>query len=85
MASKTEYPEINEKFTLLQNADDPSEGDHFDFEQTKKYPLRQVWTVVEGDTDGWWCLTGYHVVNRLFYLVSEQEWTDADAEIDYQY
>ena len=52
------------------------------FAQAEKYPLRQVWTVVEGEDGNWWALTGFHIVNRLFYLVSEQEWTDADTGID---
>jgi hypothetical protein len=78
--------DIESKFTLLQNPVDPTEGNHFQHQETGAYPLNRVWTVVEGDNGkDWYALTGYHVVNKLFYLVSEQEWTDADTAIDYKY
>lgn len=86
MARKKKYPSITDKFTLIDNPFDPTEGDHFQHHETLDYPLQRVWTVVEGDTGKrWWALTGYHVVNRLFYLVSEQEWTDEDSAVDYEY
>lgn len=85
MARKTKPPEIGEKFTLIQNPSNPADT-RFEHHETLDYPLRRVWTVVAGDTGrNLWALTGYHVVNRLYYLVSEEEWTDEDASIDYKY
>lgn len=28
---------------------------------------------------------GYHVVNRLYYLVTKEPWTDADANVDWRF
>lgn len=49
------------------------------------YPLNRVWTIVEGDDGNLWALTGYHVVNRLHYVITEEEWTEADSDIDYRW
>jgi hypothetical protein len=79
-------PDIGSKFTLLQNPFDPTEGDHFQHHEALKFPRKRVWTVVEGDNGkDWYALTGYHIVNKLFYLVSEEQWTDEDSAIDYKY
>ena len=38
---------------------------------------KRVWTVVEGDTGkDLWIIAGYHYVNRIGYLITEQEWED---------
>lgn len=81
-----EAPEIDKKFTLLQNPFDPTEGTHFQHYEALKFPRKRVWTVVEGDNGkDWYAITGYHIVNNLFYLVSTEEWTEEDEGIDYKY
>jgi hypothetical protein len=30
-----------------------------------------VWTVIEGEDDNWYISTGYHIVNRLGYIITE--------------
>ena len=51
-------------------------GDGWPYELTLDQPLANVWTVVEGDDDGLYACKGYHVVNRVYYLVTEEPWTD---------
>jgi hypothetical protein len=48
--------------------------------------LHNVWTVVTGD-DGatLYAVPGYHIVNREFYVVTEEAWTDADNMITWKY
>lgn len=83
---RVRYTDIEKKFTLIQNPFDPSEGDHFQHHETLGYPLNRVWTVMEGDNGkGWYPVTGYHIVNAICYLVSEEEWTDADSDINWKY
>lgn len=33
-----------------------------------------VWTIVDGECDRLWLLSGCHVVNRLGYLITERPW-----------
>lgn len=44
-------------------------GDELTF--VKKQPINRIWTIVEG-VDHLWIQSGYHYVNRLCYLVSEE-------------
>jgi len=46
----------------------------------------QVWTVVEeddGEEQKLFILPGYHLVNKLGYIVTEQLWDDTDTEYDW--
>lgn len=43
-------------------------------------PADQVWTLVEGDSGLIWALPGYHVVNRIGYVVTEKKWYEPDLE-----
>ncbi len=35
-----------------------------------------VWTLVEGDTGKWYVVDGYHLVNRVGYLVTKEPYGD---------
>ena len=53
--------------------------DHFTVDQ-----LKRVWTVL--DCDGKLCIsTGRRYVNREYYLLTEQAWTDEDTQKDWIY
>lgn len=41
---------------------------------------KRVWTVLDGG--GRWCVlsAGFHYVNRLGYVITEQEWEDIEEE-----
>jgi hypothetical protein len=43
-----------------------------------KTPMR-VWTMVDGD-DGMYLLQGYHLVNRIYYVITEQNAKSEDEE-----
>ena len=43
----------------------------------------KIWTIVDGDTtDNLYIVSGYHLVNRVGYVVTEKEW-DTDMCILY--
>ena len=44
----------------------------------KKTPMR-VWTMVDGD-DGMYLLQGYHLVNRIYYVITNEEAKSEDEE-----
>lgn len=72
--------ELEDRFTVVPH----DEGRlWFEHGETLGFPLRRVWTVVEGDSGALWALTGYHVVNRVYYLVTEQEWTADDEQAEF--
>jgi hypothetical protein len=59
-------------------------GDLFDYADVKDLPLNTVWTIVEAEDDEtgrshWMALAGFHVVNKLGYVVSETPWEDPNA------
>ena len=52
----------------LANSDDPKD-------------YKRVWTVIDGDqTNDMFIVAGYHLVNRVHYFISNEQWTDEDEE-----
>jgi len=47
-------------------------------------PVELVWTVIEAEGK-MYCAAGFHVVNRIDYLLCEKPWTPADELRDYVY
>lgn len=87
LAPKVKKPKkqyLSDKFTVRSNPD-PVWDQQFSFEEAKTFPLHQVWTVVEGDSGKLYALTGYHIVNKLHYAVTEEPWTEEDGDIDYKW
>lgn len=54
-----------------------------DFDNVRDLPACHVWTVVDGDDGGMYALAGFHVVNRVGYLLTERPWQDEQAEAVY--
>lgn len=65
--------EFEQQFTPVPGADgdlvSPSD-DGLDVTSTK------LWTIVDGDDGGLWALSGWHYVNRVGYLITEEDWTE---------
>ena len=54
-------------------------GIMFEFEDVKDQPLNHVWTIIEpgSDEDGhWYASPGFHIVNRMGYVMTTKPWTD---------
>ena len=47
-----------------------------ELEYIKAQPNKRIWTIVDGDDDDLLIIAGYHFVNRLGYLVTNEEWSD---------
>ena len=39
---------------------------------------KKLWTAVDGEDDYLVFLAGFHYVNRIYYIVTEEEWEDED-------
>jgi len=73
-----------EKFNPIENHIDTNasfDGCMFEtydeeLDHVKAQPNNKVWTIVEGDDDTMFYLSGYHVVNRIGYLITEEEWEE---------
>lgn len=57
---------------------EPGGGDLiWQHKDTLRIPLRHVWTIMEDDYgNGAYAVPGYHIVNKIDYLVTEIPWTD---------
>ena len=51
-------------------------GDLFEHPSVKDLPLNTVWTVVETDDGHWIAIPGFHIVNKLGYVVTTKLWDD---------
>lgn len=63
-----------------------TDGNLFTFDEVKAEPPEHVWTVVESgdDADGnWYAAPGFHVVNRLGYVLTRKRWVDGTRDAIY--
>lgn len=51
-----------------------------DLQIAREYSQDYVWTVVDGDGGDQWITPGFHSVNRVCYLLTEQPHSDAPIE-----
>lgn len=49
-------------------------GDLYEFDQVKDLDPKRVWTIVEGDNGDWIAAAGFHIVNKLGYVLSIKPW-----------
>jgi hypothetical protein len=47
-----------------------------------KNEFKTIWTVIhsDGSSNAWFIVPGYHLVNRIGYLITEEEWADIHEE-----
>jgi hypothetical protein len=43
-----------------------------------KISPNRVWTAVDGD-EGFWLINGFHYVNRVYYMITEENGTDEEV------
>lgn len=43
---------------------------------------KTVWTITHGDNDTMFYSAGYHLVNRIGYLITEKEWETGVEEVE---
>ena len=51
----------------------------FEFKDVKDQPLNHVWTIIESGSDedsNWYASPGFHIVNRMGYVMTKKPWTD---------
>ncbi|MDD5141017.1 MAG: hypothetical protein PHY43_12250 [Verrucomicrobiales bacterium] len=73
--------EFEERYELLKNNFDksaPYEGAWFETYGEEELFVRsanpkQIWTIVDSD-EGLWLIAGFHIVNRLGYLITQTPW-----------
>lgn len=49
-------------------------GEEFEFVKTQD--VHNVWTIVEGENNDIFILSGFHLVNRIGYLITEEPWEE---------
>ena len=54
---------------------EPNSGEFYhEFEHVKGLDPHNVWTIVDGDDGGMYAIPGFHIVNRVCYVVTEKPW-----------
>ena len=87
--------QFHEQFTLVENhLDDNASWDGCMFEtfgeeiahiRELANTTKRVWTIVEGDDDTLFYCNGMRLVNRIGFLVTEEEWEgETDVEIEFE-
>ena len=51
-----------------------------ELECVKKQPNNYIWTIVDTDGDDLLVIAGFHFVNRLGYLITDEPWEDEHEE-----
>jgi len=51
-------------------------GEQVDFVFELSQKEKRVWTIIEGENDSMFYITGFHYVNRIGFLVTEEEYTE---------
>jgi hypothetical protein len=88
------YPDFDDfehRYSLRQNPYDPSAGlggtlfaaTGTEWETISKSPRATIWTLIESE-DIWWISPGIHIVNRLGYLLTNEERTEAEPDYLYE-
>lgn len=67
--------EFDERFTTV--ADDEGQVLRPAVPEDVEHGSRHLWTVVEGDSGLTYVVAGWHYVNRVGYVLTEEEWEDA--------
>jgi hypothetical protein len=81
--------EFYENFTPVENhLDNNASWDNCMFEtygEEEDYVREQdnnnIWTIVEGDNDTMFIESGFHIVNRMGYLITEEKWGEETTVI----
>jgi hypothetical protein len=61
-------------------------GDLFQFEDVRDQPREFVWTIVDsggGDDGNWYAEPGFHIVNKLGYVMTRKPWSDSTPDAVY--
>ena len=87
--------QFDEQFTLVENHLDNNAswngamfetyGEELDYVLMKAKKSNNVWTIIEGDNDTMFIVSGVHLVNRIGYLITNEEWeeeTEVEIEFD---
>ena len=60
-------------------------GDMHEWEAVKDLDERLVWTVLDPMTGTLYAATGFHIVNRLGYLICAKPWKEEERDREYVY
>lgn len=54
-----------------------------EYEDVKNHDARHVWTMVEGDDDTWILYAGFHIVNKIGYVLTKRPWDTGSESVIY--
>ena len=73
--------EFENDFTIVDSPSNDTNWDIEDFDLMKEtYPTNKIWTVIEDDEGNWIASKGFHIVNVIYWLVTEESWDDTTSD-----
>jgi hypothetical protein len=78
------FEKFDEKYNPIVRDNDTIQWETYgnDLLVVQLYPNNKIWTCVE--TEGkLYLIPGYHFVDRLFYVICNNDWTDENEEVEY--
>lgn len=77
--------EFWERYGPVETPGQEGQGSYLmDYNDVKDLDAHSVWTVVEGEDGIWVIAAGFHIVNKLGYLVTEKPWVSGGETGYYQ-
>jgi hypothetical protein len=52
-----------------------------ELEYVRKQKPEHIWTIMDGDDGNLFIGAGYHLVNRIGYLITEKPWVTGDEQV----
>lgn len=69
-----------QEFTSDWGAHGPHEGGMYDHQDVVDKPRNTVWTILEGESNRLYAAAGFHVVNRIGYVLTTRPWVTGEEE-----
>jgi hypothetical protein len=83
MARISDFDFFCKKFKPLSEEESLVEDDYDKaFYFAKEKGFEYVWTVIEGDKN-WYLCPGYHIVNRMGYVLTSVPWKEGQRDLKY--
>jgi len=83
---KVDFEEFDRKYTTVEFEDtisgtpDMLETYGEELQIVKKSNPKTVWTIIDGEGERMYIIAGMHWVNRINYVITEEEWQDENEE-----
>lgn len=80
---ENEYPDFEEHYTVVNEDVDYDEAAAM--VEMETWEGRHLWTIVEGDDGDLYAVAGWHYVNRIKYVTTQEAWNENAERATFRY